>query len=117
MLFNSIFSLLKHLEAREGKQSVLLTYKLLVIVSLNTLSTQRLVGTSIKPVHKKMISGFQALRQARAPVTEHEPLQISGRTRLLLCHRCSPLRMSKNSIQSVKIPLVTDVNTFFTSSC
>ncbi|GFN81295.1 hypothetical protein PoB_000780100 [Plakobranchus ocellatus] len=39
-----------------------------------------------------VISGFQALRQARAPVTGLEPategsLQISGRIRYQLCHR------------------------------
>ncbi|GFN73845.1 hypothetical protein PoB_000035100 [Plakobranchus ocellatus] len=39
-----------------------------------------------KPVHSKGISGFQALRQARAPVAGLESakegsLQISGRTR------------------------------------
>ncbi|GFN83292.1 hypothetical protein PoB_000979800 [Plakobranchus ocellatus] len=38
------------------------------------------------------MSGFQALRQAKAPVAEFEPatersLQISGRTRCPLCHR------------------------------
>ncbi|GFO15154.1 hypothetical protein PoB_004165900 [Plakobranchus ocellatus] len=38
-----------------------------------------------EPVHNKVISGFQALRQARAPVAGLEPategsLQISGRT-------------------------------------
>ncbi|GFO20405.1 hypothetical protein PoB_004691000 [Plakobranchus ocellatus] len=40
----------------------------------------------IRPIHNKVISGFQALRQARAPVAGLEPvtegsLQISGRTR------------------------------------
>ncbi|GFO21882.1 hypothetical protein PoB_004838700, partial [Plakobranchus ocellatus] len=44
------------------------------------------------PVHNKVISGFQALRQARAPVAGLEPategsLQISGRTRKPLCYR------------------------------
>ncbi|GFO30234.1 hypothetical protein PoB_005673900 [Plakobranchus ocellatus] len=43
-------------------------------------------------VHNKVISGFQALRQARAPVAGLEPategsLQISGRTRKPLCYR------------------------------
>ncbi|GFO33589.1 hypothetical protein PoB_006009400 [Plakobranchus ocellatus] len=47
---------------------------------------------SMKPVHNKMISGFQALRQARAPVAGLQPategsLQISGRTRKPLCYR------------------------------
>ncbi|GFN79644.1 hypothetical protein PoB_000615000 [Plakobranchus ocellatus] len=49
---------------------------------------QSLAGTEMLqvPVHNKVISGFQALRQARAPVTGLEPategsLQISGRTR------------------------------------
>ncbi|GFO21624.1 hypothetical protein PoB_004812900 [Plakobranchus ocellatus] len=45
-----------------------------------------------KVVHNKVISDFQALRQARAPVTGLEPategsLQISGRTRKPLCYR------------------------------
>ncbi|GFO34515.1 hypothetical protein PoB_006102000 [Plakobranchus ocellatus] len=45
-----------------------------------------------QPVHNKVISGFQALRQARAPVAGLEPategsLQISGRTRKPLCYR------------------------------
>ncbi|GFO44932.1 hypothetical protein PoB_007143700 [Plakobranchus ocellatus] len=44
------------------------------------------------PVHNKVILGFQALRQARAPVAGLEPategsLQISGRTRKPLCYR------------------------------
>ncbi|GFN99136.1 hypothetical protein PoB_002564200 [Plakobranchus ocellatus] len=43
-------------------------------------------------IHNKVISGFQALRQARAPVAGLEPatewsLQISGRTRKPLCYR------------------------------
>ncbi|GFO30541.1 hypothetical protein PoB_005704600 [Plakobranchus ocellatus] len=43
-------------------------------------------------VHNKVISGFQALRQARAPLARLEPsteglLQTSGRTRKPLCHR------------------------------
>ncbi|GFO01809.1 hypothetical protein PoB_002831400 [Plakobranchus ocellatus] len=43
-------------------------------------------------VHNKVISGFEALRQARAPVAGLEPategsLQISGRTRKPLCYR------------------------------
>ncbi|GFO35814.1 hypothetical protein PoB_006231900 [Plakobranchus ocellatus] len=43
-------------------------------------------------IHDKVISGFQALRQARAPVAGLEPttewsLQISGRTHEPLCHR------------------------------
>ncbi|GFO45379.1 hypothetical protein PoB_007188400 [Plakobranchus ocellatus] len=50
-----------------------------------------------KPVHNKVISGFQALRQARAPVAGLEPategsLQISGRTRKPLCYR-RPLQL------------------------
>ncbi|GFO48922.1 hypothetical protein PoB_007542700 [Plakobranchus ocellatus] len=45
--------------------------------------------------HNKVISGFRALRQARAPVAGLEPategsLQISGRTRKPLCYRRPP---------------------------
>ncbi|GFN78911.1 hypothetical protein PoB_000541700 [Plakobranchus ocellatus] len=45
-----------------------------------------------RQVHNKVISGFQALRPARAPVAGLEPategsLQISGRTRKPLCYR------------------------------
>ncbi|GFO39694.1 hypothetical protein PoB_006619900 [Plakobranchus ocellatus] len=48
-----------------------------------------------RPVHNKVISGFQALRQARAPEAGLEPategsLQISGWTRKPLCYRRSP---------------------------
>ncbi|GFN84935.1 histone-lysine N-methyltransferase SETMAR [Plakobranchus ocellatus] len=51
--------------------------------------TSVLIGTL------KVISGFQALRQARAPVAGLEPttegsLQISGRTRKPLCYRRPP---------------------------
>ncbi|GFN83136.1 hypothetical protein PoB_000964200, partial [Plakobranchus ocellatus] len=46
----------------------------------------------VDAVHNKVISGFQAFRQARAPVAGLEPategsLQISGRTRKPLCYR------------------------------
>ncbi|GFO00199.1 hypothetical protein PoB_002670400 [Plakobranchus ocellatus] len=45
----------------------------------------------LEKFHNKVISGFQALRQARAPVAGLEPategsLQISGRTRKPLCY-------------------------------
>ncbi|GFN91356.1 ribonuclease hi [Plakobranchus ocellatus] len=48
-----------------------------------------------KNIQNKVISGFQALRQARAPVAGLEPategsLQISGRTRKPLCYRRPP---------------------------
>ncbi|GFO43659.1 transposable element p transposase-like protein [Plakobranchus ocellatus] len=51
--------------------------------------------------HNKVISGFQALRQARAPVAGLEPategsLQISGRTRKPLCYRRPPLSDKKD---------------------
>ncbi|GFO13903.1 hypothetical protein PoB_004040800 [Plakobranchus ocellatus] len=53
-------------------------------------------GFDMDPVHNKVISGFQALRRARAPVAGLEPateksLQISGRIRWPLCHRRPPL--------------------------
>ncbi|GFO34410.1 hypothetical protein PoB_006091500 [Plakobranchus ocellatus] len=48
-------------------------------------------------VHKKVISGFQALRQARSPVVRLETvtietLQISGPSRYPLCYRRPELR-------------------------
>ncbi|GFO16053.1 hypothetical protein PoB_004255800 [Plakobranchus ocellatus] len=49
-------------------------------------------GSCIEPVHNKVISGFQALRQVRAPMAGLEPategsLRISGRICYPLCHR------------------------------
>ncbi|GFN83645.1 hypothetical protein PoB_001015100 [Plakobranchus ocellatus] len=49
-------------------------------------------GAQVRSVHNKVISGFQALRQAKAPVAGFEPateglLQISGQIRYPLCHQ------------------------------
>ncbi|GFO20603.1 endothelin-converting enzyme 1 [Plakobranchus ocellatus] len=52
---------------------------------------------TVKTVYNKVISGFRALRQARAPAAALEPaiegsLQISGRTR---CHRATDAQRRK----------------------
>ncbi|GFN82252.1 hypothetical protein PoB_000875800 [Plakobranchus ocellatus] len=57
----------------------------------------------ISPVHNKVISGFQALRQARAPKAGLEPategsLQISGRICYPLCHRRPKIRQKVECI-------------------
>ncbi|GFN87719.1 hypothetical protein PoB_001422500 [Plakobranchus ocellatus] len=47
----------------------------------------------LQPVHNKVISGFQALLQARAPVLElatEGSLQISGGLRHPMCHGRPP---------------------------
>ncbi|GFO07557.1 hypothetical protein PoB_003406200 [Plakobranchus ocellatus] len=49
-------------------------------------------GFCIQPIHNKVISGFQVLRQARSSVAGLEPatkgsLHISGRIHFPLCHR------------------------------
>ncbi|GFN95885.1 hypothetical protein PoB_002239100 [Plakobranchus ocellatus] len=58
----------------------------LITSSSSDLRSDGPFGVCIQPVHNEMISGFQALRQARAPVAGLKPaaagsLQISGRTR------------------------------------
>ncbi|GFN96964.1 hypothetical protein PoB_002347000 [Plakobranchus ocellatus] len=46
------------------------------------------MGFCVQPVHNKVISGFRAIRQARAPVVGVEPAtEGSLRIRYPLCHR------------------------------
>ncbi|GFO11696.1 hypothetical protein PoB_003820100 [Plakobranchus ocellatus] len=59
-----------------------------------TLVSYDILGFPFKLIHSKAISGFQALRQARAPVVGLEPttegaLQILWRNHYPLCHRHS----------------------------
>ncbi|GFN97446.1 solute carrier family 2 (facilitated glucose transporter), member 13 [Plakobranchus ocellatus] len=60
-------------------------------------------------VHNKVISGFQALRQARTPVAGLEPatvgsLQISGKTRKPLCYRRPSKKLLGSRESSEKKP-------------